>query len=103
MTTAEAMKILKESLQYSTAEKPAAELNKAIGCFAELNGWTKQNAAVQMVELCLLGAEKYKRTNACTLRKANAASNVALYLGRQAAKDILSQRKEKKEKEERKG
>ncbi len=94
MTNQEALAILKDSMTYSTKENPAKNMNNAIGCFAELNGWTKEDAPVKMVELCLAGAEIYKNNHIHTymLKDANDASNVDLYLDKQAGRDILAQR-----------
>ncbi len=94
MTNQEAMTILKDSMSYSTKENPAKEMNNAIGCFAELNGWTKENAPVEMVKLCLAGAKTYKNNPIHTymLKDDNDANNVALYIDKQACSDILAKR-----------
>ncbi len=94
MTNQQAIETIKKAIGYSTKEKAAENMGNAIACFAELNGWTKENAASNFVELCLEGAELYKSVpmNSYKLIEANDASNIALYIDRQAAKDISDQR-----------
>ncbi len=94
MNRTEALQTIKKAIGYSTKEKAAENMNRAIGCFAELKGWTKDNAPVNFVELCLIGAEAYKSDpmHSYMLKDANDASNIALYIDNQAAQDIHAQR-----------
>jgi len=62
MTNQEAMTILKDSMSYSTKENPAKEMNNAIGCFAELNGWTKKMLQWKWLNSVLLGRKHTKTT-----------------------------------------
>jgi len=99
MTHNEAMIIIQDAVTYSVlrsgqSKKMAAKnFNSAIGCFAELNGWTKENAASEFIKLCLAGAAKYKASHSYMLKEANDASNIALYVDMQAGQDIVDQRK----------
>jgi len=95
MTNQEAMTILKAAINYSVKEDAAKQMNNAIGCFAEMNGWNKEDAPVKMVELCLAGAEKYKTTHTYILKESNDSSNIAMYLDNQASNDISTQRASK--------
>jgi len=99
MTHQEAMIIIQDAVTYSVlrsgkSNKMAAKnFNSAIGCFAELNGWTREVAASEFVKLCLAGAERYKAIHSYILKDANDASNIALYVDMQAGQDIIDQRK----------
>lgn len=88
------IKTIKDAIGYSTKEHPGQNMNNAINCFAELNGWTKDDAIKNFIELCLKGAAEYKidPMNSYMLKDANDAANIALYIDNQAAKDIMSQR-----------
>ena len=90
MNNNEAVQIIKDAIGYSTKEHPAKNMQNAIGCFYELLGWSKEDFAISFVEFCLAGAKAYKTDpmHSYILKVSNDASNVALYIDRQASYDI---------------
>lgn len=92
MTKQEQINLIKQAIAYSTKEKAAENMLKAIACFAELNGWTKDNSTAEFIDLCLERAEIYKSSHSYMIKDSNDASNIALYIDNQAGKDIIDQR-----------
>lgn len=88
MTRSEALAIIKDAIKYSS--KDAKNMQNAIAHIGTHFGWDNDNVMQNFVDFCLEGAEKWKANpmNTYMLKENNAASNVALYIDRQAANDI---------------